>query len=214
MFQLVKVWVDQALNPQTVEVRYTWSPLGGPPNWDAHEEAEVMAVVPNSNPTTRRAVLEIPRYVDGSDHYTLHYRFGGGGEHMHGYSPIFSEEIVAREIPYIDHEGKITEARVLWGVDGWIAPNWSRAQLEGLALRLLGDSPGYDAEGEGLADEAIYELVQTVALPRRYVAKVWAPRGATVEYVFQLLRMNSPVRAEDFERWDNNQGRNYRVTMS
>ena len=72
---------------------------------------------------------------------------------------------------------------------------------------------GHDAEGEGIADEAIYELVQTVPLPRRFVARIWGPKGATVEYVFQLLRTNSPVPEDDFARWDNNQLQNYRMVL-
>jgi hypothetical protein len=60
----------------------------------------------------------------------------------------------------------------------------------------------------------MYELIQTVPLPRRYVAKVWGPRGATVEYGSQLLRTNSPLPEDDFERWDNSQGQNYRIVLT
>jgi hypothetical protein len=118
---------------------------------------------------------------------------------------------VAREIPYVDTEGKITQVRVLWSVNGW---NWSQAKLEGLNLAVKEDSAGHDIEGEGIAADAIYELVQTVALPRRYVAKVWGPKGATVEYVYQLLRTGSPIPEEDFARWDNNQTQNYRLVLT
>lgn len=61
---------------------------------------------------------------------------------------------------------------------------------------------GHDREGEGIADDALYELIQTVLLPHRYVAKGWGPRGATVEYAYQLLRTNSPLPEDDFERRD------------
>ncbi len=213
-FQLTKIWMDRTSNPGTVEIRYTWSPLGEPAKWDGKEEAEVMAIVPNTSPQLRQAVLEIPRYLDHSESYQLHYRFGGGGEHHEGFSQIYTEEIVAREIPYVDTEGKITQVRVLWSVNGWSAPNWSQAKLEGLNLAVKEDSAGHDIEGEGIADDAIYELIQTVALPRRYVAKVWGPKGATVEYVYQLLRTGSPIPEDDFERWDNNQTQNYRLELT
>jgi hypothetical protein len=52
-----------------------------------------------------------------------------------------------------------------------------------------------------------------VPLPRHFVARVWGPKGATVEYVFQLLRTNSPVPEDDFARWDNNQSQNYRMVL-
>jgi hypothetical protein len=103
---------------------------------------------------------------------------------------------------------------LLWGVDGWAAPNWTQARLKGLNLQMIPTRPGHDIEGEGIADDAIYELIQTVPLPRHYIAKVWGPRGATVEYVYQLLRTNSPIPEDDVESWDNNQTQNYRLTLA
>ena len=113
MFQLTKIWVDPNPNVDSVEIRYTWSALGSPPKWGGNEESEVMTVVPNTNPKVRQATLEIPRYLDGKDHYLLHYQFGGGGEHHEGFSRIFTEEIISREIPYVDTEGRVTEVRLL-----------------------------------------------------------------------------------------------------
>jgi hypothetical protein len=214
MFQLTKVWIDQEPGIEMVEIRYLWSPLGEPAKWEGQEEEEVLAVVPNTSPPVRQAVIEIPRYLNEQDSYQLHYRFvfvRGGREQ---FSPIFSEEIVAREIPYVDTEGRITEVRLLWGVNGWTAQNWTQAKLEGLKLQTIPTRAGHDIEGEGIADDAIYELIQTVPLPRRYLTKVWGPRDTTVEYIYQLLRTNSPISEDDFERWDNNQGQNYRVLLT
>jgi hypothetical protein len=214
MFQLTKVWVDQEPGIEMVEIRYTWSRLGEAAKWEGEEEAEVMAVVPNTTPRARQAVIEIPRYLNGQDAYQLHHRFvfvRGGREE---FSPVFAEEIVAREVPYVDSEGRITEVRLLWGVNGWSAQNWTQARLEGLKLQTISTRPGHDIEGEGIADDAIYELIQTVPLPRRYVSKVWGPRGASVEYAYQLLRTNSPIPEDDFERWDNDQGQNYRLALT
>ncbi len=213
MFQLAKIWIDNTPAPHTVEIRYTWSRLGESPRWDGGEEAEVMAAVPNTNPPMRLAVLEIPRYLDMQPNYLLHYRFGGGGESHEGFNHDLTEEIVSREVEYVDREGLITEVRVMWSVGGWSAPNWSEAKLDGLKLNLLGTEAARDSEGEGIADKAIYELVQTVELPRRFVGRVWGPKGAEVEYVFQLLRSNSPRPETDFVRWDNNQSQNYRVVL-
>jgi len=196
-----------------VEIRYTWTPLGGAAKWEGQEETEVMTVVPNTNPRLRQGVIEIPRYLDNKDSYQVHYRFvfvRGGREE---FSPIFTEEIVAQEVPYVDTEGRITEVRLLWGVNGWTAQNWTQARLAGLNLQMIPTRPGHDIEGEGIADDAIYELIQTVPLPRRYVAKVWWLRGATVESSYQLLRTNSPIPDDDFETWDNNNTKNYRVTL-
>jgi len=214
MFQLTKMWLDQEPGIGMVEIRYLWSPLGEPARWEGQEEEEVLMAVPNTNPQARQAVIEIPRYLNDKDSYQLHYRFivvRGGKEE---FSPVFTEEIVAQEIPYFDHEGRITEVRLLWGVNGWGAQNWTQAKLEGLNLQTIPTRAGHDIEGEGIADDAIYELIQTVPLPRRYVAKVWGPRGATIEYVYQLLRTNSPIPEDDFVAWDNNQSQNHRLTLT
>ncbi len=214
MFQLTKVWVDQEPGIEMVEIRYTWSLPGEPARWTGEEEEEVLAVVPNTDPKVRQVVIEVPRYLGDQDSYLLHHRFvfvRGGHEQ---FSPVFTEEIVAREIPYLDREGRITEVRLLWGVNGWTAQNWTQAKLEGLNLQTIPTRAGHDREGEGIADDAMYELIQTVPLPRRYVAKVWGPRGSTVEYVYQLLRTNSPLPEDDFARWDNNQGQNYRLVLT
>jgi len=214
VFQLTKVWTDQEPGIEMVEIRYTWSPLGEPAKWEGEEEEEVMAAVPNTNPRVRQAVIEIPRYLNDQDAYHLHYRFVFVTDGQEQFSPIFTEEIVAREIPYVDHEGRITEVRLLWGVNGWSAQNWTQAKLEGLNLQTTPTLAGHDREGEGIADDAMYELIQTVPLPRRYVAKVWGPRGATVEYAYQLLRTDSPLSEDDFEIWDNNQGQHYRLVLT
>jgi hypothetical protein len=213
MFQLTKIWIDREPGIGMVEIRYLWSPLGEPAHWEGQEESEVMAVVSGSNPPARQAVLEIPRYLNDKDSYQLHYRFVVVRNGREEFSPVYTEEVVAREVPYLDAEGKITEVRLLWGVEGWTAPNWTQARLEGLKLQMIPNRPGHDIEGEGIADDAFYELIQTVPLPRRYVAKVWGPRGATVEYAYQLLRTNSPLPEDDFEHWENNQTQNYRVVL-
>jgi hypothetical protein len=209
MFQLTKVWVDPTPDIDTIEVRYTWTAHGGEPNWE-DDNAEVMHVVPATDPTVRAAELEIPRYLDGRDSYLLHYRFGRGGEHLEAWSPVFTEEIVAANVDYVDTEGKLTEVRLLWSVAGSMSPNWSQADLEGLSRPELSM---HDPEQEGLADDAFYELVRSVPLPRRFVARVWGPRGATVDYSYQLLRSNTPTGEDEFETWDDNSGRRYEISL-
>ncbi|MBI3246222.1 MAG: hypothetical protein HYZ50_06920 [Deltaproteobacteria bacterium] len=111
---------------------------------------------------------------------------------------------------WIDQEPGIEMVyiRYLW------SPLGEAAKWEGLKLQTIPTRAGHDIEGEGIADDAIYELIQTVPLLRRYLTKVWGPRDTTVEYIYQLLRINSPISEDDFERWDNNQGQNYRVLLT
>ncbi len=214
MFQLTKIWIDPRPDFENVEIRYKWSPLGETVRFNGDEESEVMAVVPNTNPRIRQAVIEIPRYVNNQDSYLFHYQFIPGGTEGDGpLSSVFTEQIVAREVQYVDRDGWVTEVRVVWGVDGWAAPNLTQTALKGLQLQLAPDTPGHDREGEGVADAAIYELVQTVALPRYWVGKVWGPKGSIVEHAFHLLRSNTPTVGDEGERWDNNNGQNYRLSL-
>ena len=173
MFQLTKVWIDEEPGIDMVEIRYLWSPLGEPARWEGQEETEVMAVAPNTTPRVRQAIIEIPRYLAGKDSYHLHHRFVFVRNGREEFSPVFTEDIVAQEVPYVDDAGRITEVRLLWSVNGWNAPNWTQAKLEGLNLLTEETRAGHDREGEGIADDAIYELIQTVPLPRRYIGKVW-----------------------------------------
>jgi hypothetical protein len=212
MFQLTKVFVDPGPGVETMEIRYTWCAPGAEPTWDGDEEAEVMTPVAGTDPCVRTATLEIPRYVNGSPSYRLHYRFGPGGEHVEGYSPVITDEIVAHDVEYVDHDGALTEVRVLWSIGGWSAPNWSQATLDGLPPSVA--APGRPGdEQSGVTDDAIYELVRTVPLPHRFIARIWAPRGNCVEYVYQLLRTGSPIPGDDFERWDDNGGKRFQTTL-
>ena len=46
MFQMAKVWVDPNDRVDSVEIRYTWSAVGTPPDFtNGKDEAEVMQVV-------------------------------------------------------------------------------------------------------------------------------------------------------------------------
>src|SRR6516165_9731279 len=78
MFQMAKVWVDPNDRVDSVEIRYTWSPVGTSPDFtNGKDEAEVMQVVLGTNPRVRQAIIQIPRYFEGKDNYLLHYHFGG-----------------------------------------------------------------------------------------------------------------------------------------
>src|SRR5260370_7729618 len=178
MFQLTKVWVDPSPDFENVEIRYKWSPLGEFPKFEGDEESEVMAVVPNPNPRVRQAILEIPRYLKNKDNYSFHYQFIPGGTNRAPMSPIFTEEIVAQEVVYVDNEGWATEVRVMWSVDGWGAPNLTQATLEGLNLNIGGNLPGHDREGEGIPHQSISHFTPTLPFPRPYTANASSPHAS------------------------------------
>src|SRR5215470_1819855 len=101
------MWIDQEPVIAMVEIRYLWSPLGEPARWEGQEEEEVMTIVPNTTPRVRQGIIEIPRYLNGQDSYQLHYRFVFVKDGREQFSPIFTEAVVAHEVPYVDAEGRI-----------------------------------------------------------------------------------------------------------
>jgi hypothetical protein len=213
MFQLTKVWVDPGPEFENVEIRYKWSPLGEFPKFEGDEEAEVMAVVPNTNPRVRQAILEIPRYLKNKDNYSFHYQFIPGGTNRAPISPIFTEEIAAQEVVYVDNEGWATEVRLMWSVDGWGAPNLTQATLEGLNLNIGGNLPGHDREGEESPMRRFMSWSRRCHCRAATRPRSGDPKVSMVEYVFQLLRTNAPTLGDEGERWDNNQKENYKVVL-
>ena len=96
VFAIRKSWVDTEAGIGMVQIQYAWTPSGEQPDWEAAEET-ILHPHPDL-PGLRSAVLEVPRFVNGSATYALHHFFFviRGTDRIT--SPIFTEDIVAREI--------------------------------------------------------------------------------------------------------------------
>ncbi|MGH9024389.1 MAG: hypothetical protein ACRDV9_15075 [Acidimicrobiia bacterium] len=202
MFQVAKVWVDQEPDIEVVEVAHICTGFGEAARFDGRERCAVMEVVPGSDPLVRRAILEIPRFFDAGDAYLLHYRFRSGSRNGETLSPVFTEEIVSAEVEYLDLEGALDEVRVLWSVRGWSAPNWSPAAVDGSAQRSAFPPARLTANGS-----------RPVGSAKRFVARVSGPRGASVEYVYQLHPGGAAVGADAPVVWDNADEHDYHLTL-
>lgn len=217
MFQIAKVWIDQEPGIEAVEVVYSCRPLPShhfasrgpgvrqPPGaaLDGGESRSAMEVVPGSAPQLRRAILEIPRFLHPGDAYLLRYRFRSSSPHGEAVSPLFTEEIVSAEVEYVDAEGALAEVRVLWSVRGWSAPNWSRAVVD---RRPEDTSGATDASPDGGPSPPARS-------PRRFVARVFGPRGASVEYVYQLHPRGEVTGDNALVAWDNADEHDYHLTL-
>lgn len=201
VFQVAKVWVDQEPEIGRVEIAHTCSRLGEPARFDGREASLVMEVVPGSDPLVRRAILEIPRFFDLGDAYLLHYRFRSSSRNGESLSPVFTEEIVSAEVEYLDVEGALEEVRVLWSVRGWSAPNWSPAVVDGRGQDAATPA-GPRANGS-----------HPIRYPRRFVARVSGPRGASVEYVYQLHPEGGASGSDVPVVWDNAEEHDYHLTL-
>jgi len=208
LFGLRKTWLDSEPGIEMVQLHYAWTRPGSEPDW---EEADSRVLTrTEASPGLRTAVIEVPRQLDGSREYVLHHFFFvvQGTEWVS--SPVFTEEIVAREISFTDDEGRWTQVGIGWGVSpgvaGLAAPNYTAAAMDGL---------GFEDRGAGAPPEpaSIFEFVQAQPLPHVFRGLVWGPRGSEVRYAFHLLRSGSPSGEDDVELWDVNKGTGWTLVL-
>jgi hypothetical protein len=204
VFGLRKTWVDPGPGIAMVQIHYTWTPQGAEPDWADAEEA----VLAPAAGALRTAVLEVPRTVDGETDYTLHHFFFVVSAADRAASPVFSEDIVAREITYADPAGQYTSAGLVWNAveasPELGVPNYSRARMDGLPFETPGAAPEH---------ASIYEFVRAQPLPHVFRGMVWGIRGSQIRYGYHLIREGMPDPAEDAETWDDNDGMGWTVDL-
>jgi hypothetical protein len=204
-FALTREWVDPSPGIELVEVHYVWGPLGEPPDWEGDQTA--VATPLDAGPPPRRAApLELPRFVDGATDYLLRYFFFVAGGGAQGSTPVFTEQIGTREVRYDDPGTRYTNVGVAWTVGESRDPNYSVAALDGLAF-----SGADDLVGPGTFTP-IFEFVQAVPPPHVFRGRVWGVKGQPVTHVFHLVRLGSPS-GDDAERWDDNDGKGWQLTI-
>jgi hypothetical protein len=208
VFALRRTWVDPVPGIEMVQLHYAWTPPGHEPDWAA---ADCRVLTPSEvSPGLRTAVIEVPREVDGSREYLLHHFFFV----VHGTesrtSPVFTEEIVAREVTYTDEAGDWTHVGIGWGVSpgspDLAAPNYTVAAMDGLPFEDAGaDAPPEPAQ--------IHEFVRAQPLPHVFRGLVWGPRGFELRYGFHLVRAGSPRPEDDTEVWADDGGIGWTMTL-
>lgn len=207
-FALRRTWVDPAPGIDMVQIHVVCTPLGAEPDW---ADADTRVLTPSdASPGLRTAVIEVPRRLDGSTEYLLHHFFFVVQGAQSQTSPVFSEEIVAREISYEEPTGDWTHVGIAWGVSPGLpdlaAPNYTVAALDGLGF-------GDPAAGAPAEPAPIHEFVQAQPLPHVFRGLVWGPRGFDVRYVVHLVRSGSPRPEDDTEVWDDNGGPGWTLTL-
>ena len=208
LFGLRRTWIDTVPGIEMVQVHYTWTAPGQEPDWAA---ADTRVLTPSeASPGLRTAVIEVPRQVDGSREYLLHHFFFVVTEGESSTSPVFTEEIVAREITYSDDTGSWTHVGIGWGVSPGLpelaAPNYTAAAMDGLS---------FEDAGAGAPHEPapIHEFVRAQPLPHVFRGLVWGPRGFDLGYVFHLVRAGGPRPEDDTEVWEDNGGSGWTIKL-
>ena len=208
LFGVRKSWWDPGPGIELVQLHYAWTPAGGEPEWEAAETRVLTPV--DGSPGLRTAVVEVPRQVEGSRDYLLHHFFFVVQGTDWTSSPVFTEEIIAREVVYADVDGAWTHVGIGWGVNSGepvsVAPNYTAAAMDGLSF----EQPGAGAPPE---PAAISEFVQAQPLPHLFRGLVWGPRGSELTYVFHFVRAGSPHPEDDTEIWDANGGIGWTLSL-
>jgi len=204
VFGLRKSFVDPGPGIALVQIHYTCSAPGAPPDWDAGDE---MVLAPQDGPV-RTAVLDVPRAVGGATDFALHHFFFVVTATGRTSSPVFTEDIVGREVTYQDTTGAYTSVGIVWSAVEDSAdpgvPNYTSTAMDGLPFETAGAAPD---------DGSIYEFVRAQPLPHLFRGKVWGVRGSRIRYGYHLIRHGLPDPAGNTESWDDNGGAGWTVQL-
>jgi hypothetical protein len=208
VFALRKTWVDPGPGIAMVQIQYTWTRPGAEPDW-ADAEERVLVPAPGTA-GLRTAVLEVPRFVDGAAEYALHHFFFVVGANDRTASPVFTEDVVARELTYTDEAGRYTSVGFMWSAveasPDLAVPNYTSGAMDGLTFQSAGD-------GTAPEHASIYEFVRAQPLPHVFRGLVWGIRGSQIRYGYHLIREGSPYADDDSETWDDNGGSGWTVEL-
>jgi hypothetical protein len=163
----------------------------------------------------RRKVIRLPNTVlDPStgayvENYAFHHYFeifrdNGKREH----SPLFTEEIVSKDVEYIDATGIVGGMCLFWSVYDWDAPQYQPTEEPRFIERYGEDSPyrsfkfyGTPAEEKEEFSRIRSELLAALPLPRRFVGKIRGPKAAPVHQSWHVGGMWTPDRARRWESY-------------
>jgi hypothetical protein len=238
-FYMKKIFHDREPDIELVNIHYTWSAPGHAPDWGAHRETRMMprggvflrglggttlddtglshqtvaerVELPDDG--TRRKVLRLPNTVSVNGHHTEEYSFHHyfevfrHGRQHHG--PLFTEEIVTKEIEYVDYVGNLGGMCVYWSIGDWDTAQYTPTEEHNFVARYGEDSPWRSHKFYGVEDKTTFsrirsEMLAALPMPRRYVANIRGPRGATVHqgwHVGGLWTPNPSERWEDYFGW-------------
>jgi len=162
----------------------------------------------------RRKVLRLPkdlldpatgRYVE---HYAFHHYFEVFRRGKREQSPLYTEDIVSKEVEYLDFQGHLAMMCLFWSLYDWDAPQYQPTEDPNFIARFGEDSPYRSHKFYGAEDKEHFsrrrsELIRMLPLPRRFVGKIYGPKGAQVHQRWHTVNLWQPNPAE---RWEDYRG--------
>ena len=159
----------------------------------------------------RRKVLRLPKAIPDpsapnglSEHYAFHHYFEVFRHGKREQSLLYTEEIVAKEVEFLDFQGTLGGTCIFWSVYDWDAPQYQPTEEGSFTPRFGEDNPYRSHKFYGAEDKENFsrirsEMLKSLPLPRRFVGKIYGPKGAEVHQRWHVGALWSPNVAE---RWE------------
>jgi len=158
----------------------------------------------------RRKIIRLPKAIPDpttngyTEHYAFHHYFEIFRNGKREQSPLYSEEIVSKEVEYVDFEGQLGGMCIFWSVYDWDAPQYQPTEEAQFIGRFGEDNPFRSHKFYGSEDKETFsrirsEMLKSLPLPRRFVGRIYGPKGAEVHQRWHVGNMWQPNRAD---RWE------------
>jgi hypothetical protein len=158
----------------------------------------------------RRKVIRLPNAIwephSGwmAEHYMLHHYFEAFRHGQRETSPLYSEEIVTKEIEYIDHQGNLGGMCIFWSIYDWGVAQYTPTEDPNFISWYGEDTPFrshkfYGAEDKDGFQRIRGDMIRALPTPRRWLGKIRAPRGARV---YQKWHVGSLWQPNPADRWE------------
>ncbi len=160
---------------------------------------------------TRRKIIRLPNEIPDpsapggyAEHYAFHHYFEIFRNGKREQSSLYTEEIVSKEVEYLDFQGTLGGMCIFWGIYDWDAPQYQPTEESRFVEKYGEDSPYRSYKFYGTEDKETFSRVRSEMLaalpsPRRFVGKVRGPQGAQVHQSWHVGGMWTPNRNE---RWE------------
>jgi len=158
----------------------------------------------------RRKVLRLPKAIFDSatnqyvENYAFHHYFEIFREGKREQSPLYTEEIVSKEVEFVDFNGNLGGMCIFWSVYDWDAPQYQPTEVSEFIDRFGEDNPYRSHKFYGVEDKETFsrmrsDMLRSLPVPRRFVGKIYGPKGAQIHQRWHVGALWSPNRDE---RWE------------
>jgi hypothetical protein len=163
----------------------------------------------------RRKIIRLPKAIPDpsapggyTENYVFHHYFEVFRNGKREQSPLYTEEIVSKEVEYLDFQGTLGGMCIFWSVYDWDAPQYQPTEEPQFIERFGEDSPYRSHKFYGSEDMENFgrirsEMLRSLPVPRRFVGKIYGPKGAQVHQRWHAGNLWQPNPAD---RWEDYRG--------